>query len=589
MRSKLLFRLQRRPGRCVFLILALVPVLIASLLVSCGEDSRQNVNPVNTSQVSTRDIEQFRAMIQSGEQPRPSVTATTEQKVLPAIAPTPAPARLLPPPAPATIEPEFLDLTIPAGQCTHITKKVVLPGERLSRADILFVVDRTGSMVEEIDQIKLQVAAIATQLSTMIDDPAFGLVSHMDYPASYDYCGYANMYGDAGSGDLPYILNQPIDTDASLTTTAASGLTMGYGVDNPESYARVLYETATDPAIGWRAGSRRIVVEFGDNIPHDCDVGACISQPLGSMGIDPGRDGVAGTADDLPILNVMHTLATANITLIYINSAGVANTMIQDLWQCWAAITGPGGVSVPVNEDGTVPGGIDLAQLIFERVGTVAQYCRYVTLRPTPGYESWVKNLDPPGYANVELPATLTFTLDICPPVNTPPQVALFRICAFCGDEVVACERDRVIVPRGFFTGGGWIDGPEGGKATFGFNAGYKCDSDVLTGELQYVDHALKGKLHATSVDHFRVFDGCCAFDGLCKVNNQPGFSYEVRACDNGEPGRDDVFAIIVFDSAHNVIYSAKGLLQGGNIQKHDCPPRPLPQDQGLIRELESD
>ena len=35
------------------------------------------------------------------------------------------------------------------------------------------------------------------------------------------------------------------------------------GSDGPESYSRALYEAYSDPAIGWRPGSRRLLVNFG--------------------------------------------------------------------------------------------------------------------------------------------------------------------------------------------------------------------------------------------------------------------------------------------------------------------------------------
>ena len=52
--------------------------------------------------------------------------------------------------------------------------------------------------------------------------------------------------------------------------------------------------------------------------------------------------------------------------------------------------------------------------------------------------------------------------------------------------------------------------------------------------------------------------------EGTAEINGQGGFTYKVDATDNGEPGRNDVFALSLSNG-----YSAKGSLDGGNIQLH--------------------
>ena len=54
------------------------------------------------------------------------------------------------------------------------------------------------------------------------------------------------------------------------------------------------------------------------------------------------------------------------------------------------------------------------------------------------------------------------------------------------------------------------------------------------------------------------------AVDLGAQVNVQDGFTYQVDVADNGEPGRNDTFALSLSSS-----YSASGTLSGGNIQLH--------------------
>jgi predicted dehydrogenase len=50
---------------------------------------------------------------------------------------------------------------------------------------------------------------------------------------------------------------------------------------------------------------------------------------------------------------------------------------------------------------------------------------------------------------------------------------------------------------------------------------------------------------------------------GTADIDGSPG-SYDVDVADNGEPGRDDTFALVLSTG-----YTSGGKLQGGNIQLH--------------------
>jgi hypothetical protein len=110
-------------------------------------------------------------------------------------------------------------------------------------------------------------------------------------------------------------VDRGITTDTNAVRAAINGLTLGHGEDLPESYSRALYETYADPSVGWRTGAKKIVIMFGDDIPHD---------PAYATGIDPGRDGEVGTADDLYFEDVVAGLKSNGITVLALHS-GIDN------------------------------------------------------------------------------------------------------------------------------------------------------------------------------------------------------------------------------------------------------------------------
>jgi hypothetical protein len=116
-----------------------------------------------------------------------------------------------------------------------------------------------------------------------------------------------------------------------------------------------------------------------------------------------------------------------------------------------------------------------------------------------------------------------------------------------------------------FVTGGGWITGtPSGAKGNFGVAGGIK--QGAFWGHLVYNDHGPNGpKVKGTGVTAYGVVNATTRhIEGTAEVNGQSGFTYQVDVADNGEPGRNDTFALSVSNG-----YSAKGFLGGGNIQLH--------------------
>jgi hypothetical protein len=129
----------------------------------------------------------------------------------------------------------------------------------------------------------------------------------MDYPGSYTHPGYSAQYGDAASGDVPYMVNQqPTDNTADVAS-AINGLSIGWGADEPQDYTRVLYEVMS---LHWNITHKKIVIVFGDAPTHDLNFAGY------NFGGDPGRDAVAGTADDLDFETVVGQVKDEGITVL---------------------------------------------------------------------------------------------------------------------------------------------------------------------------------------------------------------------------------------------------------------------------------
>jgi hypothetical protein len=117
---------------------------------------------------------------------------------------------------------------------------------------------------------------------------------------------------------------------------------------------------------------------------------------------------------------------------------------------------------------------------------------------------------------------------------------------------------------KDFVTGGGWITPTSRSKANFGVAGGTK-PNNALWGHLSYIDHGTRMKVKGTGVTSYEITGPTSRrIKGTCEINGQGGFTYQVDVSDNGEPGRNDTFAISLSNG-----YKASGNLGGGNIQLH--------------------
>jgi len=326
------------------------------------------------------------------------------------------------PVANADVAPPTLTATLAAGQSVIATQTVTIP-TAYPMGDVVFSFDCTGSMGTTIAAAKADALDIMSYLSTTTGvNLQYGVASYMDYPHTYIICGGTlAKYGNLTSGDYAYALNQLITADTSAVAGAIGALSLGEGGDNPQDYTRVMYESYADPSIAWRAGAARILVNFGDEVPHDCNLNASIysSKPAWCTGGDPGRDAVMGTGDDLVLLTVLAGMAANNVKMIECQMQDYA----LDYWTYWTGITGGNAY---LATSATLKSDVETAITTALKVPTV----NGLHLKASAGYDAWLASVTPATFDNVQPGTAVDFSSTIKVPAGTKPGTYSFTISA---------------------------------------------------------------------------------------------------------------------------------------------------------------
>jgi hypothetical protein len=315
-------------------------------------------------------------------------------------------------------------------------------------ADILFDFDLTGSMGQELDRLKANSINIMAAIQAEIPNSNFGLISAEDY--NHDYfdlmtnCDYVAPYGSDIKPDSPYRLDISLTSDITAVSMAINAMVLGDGMDPPEDYTRQLYESvaelvgdtnSTYGTLGWRPESKKIVLAFNDNLPHDCNVTQCLGAIPWSFGKDPGRDEIPNTGDDLVLLEVLDEMASQNISLVDVCSA---DSLIIILWHCLASRT-PGGGAFLVNPDGSIPGGVSIDSFIVSLIEATFDTLEEVSPRVCGGDPSFLNSVTPSSYFDVYTPSDLTFELEFCVPPGTNPGTYCIDVCTYTDDNLLLC------------------------------------------------------------------------------------------------------------------------------------------------------
>jgi hypothetical protein len=264
---------------------------------------------------------------------------------------------------------------------------------RINRVDIVFLIDASGSMEAVIDEVQAQSAEIMELVRDLVPDSAFGVASFVDYSEFTD-SEYDSTYGSGD--DYPYRLDQDITENTGDVRAALDSIELLYGEDMPESYSRALWEMQF---LDWRKDSKRIVILFGDAHPHDrifFDI---------DYGVDPGRDEIEGTEDDLVFEDVVQDLVDERISVIGVNSGYASDEAIRTFEYVTEET---GGLYFPLHDAGDIPDAV--VQSIEEEISVID----LLTVRAVEGYEDWI-TISPDSDTDVGSFETVEFTIRICP------------------------------------------------------------------------------------------------------------------------------------------------------------------------------
>ncbi len=310
-----------------------------------------------------------------------------------------------------SVDPESLEVTITCNETVADSVCITTPPSgSISAADIIFVMDVTGSMGDILSQVKSAALQIMQSITDLGINAAFGVGSFCDYPAVYESCGYLGIYGwnDEVRPDYPWRMDQDITTNTGVVAAAINALEIYWGQDPPEDWARALYETQF---FTFRPNTKKIVLAFGDSPVHDCG----FYSPT-TYGWDPGRDNVMGTGDDLDFETVLQQLAAQGIVVLVLDGSAEElepwRTQAQLSFNYMAAETG--GSRYLLSEASEIP------DAILALIGEIATI-DWLSMRaePVETYGDWAMAI-PAGFAEVGPDQHRCFEVKISVPTWVP-------------------------------------------------------------------------------------------------------------------------------------------------------------------------
>jgi hypothetical protein len=171
-------------------------------------------------------------------------------------------------PASITISPTENKLVLNQGDTFDEVITVTVPANAaVPKADVYFLADTTASMSGILSAVQVGANSVLAALNGLGLDFAFGVGNYKDFPND------------------PYAFQHQLSPTAVAAdiTTAINAWSAAGGSDGPEGQLFAFDQLAEPPggAIGWRAGSKRIIVWFGDICGHDP-----ICAAISGLGVD---------------------------------------------------------------------------------------------------------------------------------------------------------------------------------------------------------------------------------------------------------------------------------------------------------------
>jgi hypothetical protein len=330
-----------------------------------------------------------------------------------------------------TISPEVNELVLKKDD-THLEVITVrVPGSTgVSKADVYFLADTTVSMGGVIAEVRDGASFILNELSGLGLDMAFGIGNYRDFPHD-DYA-------------FEHQLNPTTviaDADSALNSWTVEG-----GWDGSEGQLFALDQLAESPggSIGWRTGSKRIIVWFGDMPGHD-----------------PVCQDISGLSYDISEESVTHKLIKDGIIVLAISTRGVGldgdPTSYSENYADYCTVGGAPNQATRITEatGGTHVTEIDatkIVETIIDLVITALSSIGKLTLVPTGDIARFVTSISPSsGYGPLDsdMEHTVRFDVQFVGVETCGEDTKTFSgtIDAVADSVVVASKRVNITVP----------------------------------------------------------------------------------------------------------------------------------------------
>ena len=337
-----------------------------------------------------------------------------------------------PAPAPITIQPDSNILTLNPGDTIDETITVTIPKNAgPAKADVYFLADTTGSMSIILNAVQGGANNILATLGGLGVDIVFGVGNYKDFESGDPFC-FQHQVSPT---------NAVATVTAAINTWAASG-----GNDIPEGDLFALDSLAVPPGgvIGWRAGSKRIIVWFGDAPGHDP---ICTAVSAAPAVITEASATAKLVAEGIAVL----AISTANPGLDDDPKSGAFGYMAK----CGAPGGLPGqGTRIATNTVGTFVTGINagnIANTIINLVTGAVAGINNVNLVPSASIAQFVTSITPAGgYGPLAgdkehiLKFDVKFTGIPCKPEQ---QVFTGTLDVVADGKVAASKRVQITVP----------------------------------------------------------------------------------------------------------------------------------------------
>ena len=338
----------------------------------------------------------------------------------------------LTPTPPVTIDPPTNEWTLPECVTEDETVTVFVPESGVPpKADVYLLADTTGSMGPII-------GAVQGGINTVVNDPAF---------AGFDVAWGVGNYKDFPIPESsPYAFEHQVapTTNLAAVTTAVNTWSAADGSDIPEGQLYALTQIATDPAISWRPGSKRILVWFGDAPGHD-----------------PICTAISGVAD---ITEGTATLALqgATITVVAISTdTGTPGALdgdpTADNFDYGVCTIGgsPGQATrIAGATGGSHTTGVDATTIIATLISLISaavQSINHLVLQPTGAITPFVTSITPPSYDSLagDVDHTLPFDVTWTGVVDCADEDQVFTgsLDVVADGNVVASKPVTITVP----------------------------------------------------------------------------------------------------------------------------------------------